>query len=65
MAEPIIRVEGPDGELWHDCIEAACEISWDGINIETGEPVQNRQPVKQRHTPEKKGRVRIKRRDER
>ncbi len=59
MADPIIRVDGPDGELWHDCESSSCEVSWDGFNIETGAPAQGRQDSQHRHTPEKNGRVRI------
>ena len=39
MAEPIIRVEGPDGELWHDCLAAGCEVSWDGFVIGTDQRI--------------------------
>jgi hypothetical protein len=59
MADPIIRVEGPDGELWHDCIEAQCEVSWDGFDLKTKAPVEGRRDPPHRHTPPRGGRVRI------
>ena len=41
----IKRVIGPDGDVWHDCDEAGCEVSWDGITIETNMPVSGRVPL--------------------
>ena len=37
---PITRVLGADNRMLHDCAEAGCEVSWDGIELATGEKVE-------------------------
>ena len=42
MTPPIVKVYDAEGELVHDCKALGCEVSWDGYNLETGEPVEGR-----------------------
>lgn len=36
----ILRVVDENGSVLHDCALAGCEVSWDGVEIATGVPVQ-------------------------
>ena len=43
----IKRVIGPDGDVWHDCDDAGCDVSWDGVTIANGKPAAGRPPIAQ------------------
>lgn len=32
----IVKVLGVEGEVLHDCIEAGCSVSWDGVALVDG-----------------------------
>lgn len=51
---PIVKVLGVHGEVLHDCLEAGCEVSWDGYRLvdseagKAGEAVEGAQPIGER-----------------
>lgn len=38
----VLRVLDVDGTVLHDCRQLGCTVSWDGLEIATGLPVQGR-----------------------
>lgn len=39
---PITKVYDADGHLVHDCKREGCSSSWDGYDLETGDPLEGR-----------------------